>query len=509
MTIESSVCRIVEELLAGSNVALLGGPGVGKSAQLAAATNLLEEMHVEITRVDLQSCRSGANALAAAIGLPSCVPEEDVVALWARLLAGIDATRRHVFVFDEFDAVADFDDGTFFIRSLREHFQFGARTGISMAIASRRPLRLIEESVTGVSTLDSVFAPHHPGLLNECDVSFLWPAIESSSAQCQELLEWSGGVRTLAHRYYTSIIVGQSRIADIEYERVLWAQQMAKYCERIGLGDALYQYVLGPVTRERPLERARLLSMSIIGDPARTLVGTDRFLWSYPTFVAEVRSRSDELRPWGERGRLELEARRLVGEVLRSTGLEDWELRSLGGLNIGWATSIERGISTPSLRDMIDSLPEGGLWTVLDEVWECSRLRLEPDDRDYWRGQFCDLGGIGQMRSEKRAVDEAECAERASLLRTQRESKRGPRPRSRDLDSVPIASTTYNVSGNAIVSEARGHGRVSVDNSANSSSRREDEISSRRRKSWWLISISVGGSLATIAGLAWQIWWAR
>ena len=497
------VNRIIDELVSGSNVALLGGPGIGKSSLLREAEEVLEAQGIKVIRVDLQSCDNGVHALEDLSGIGRGTSNKNIVAMWTSLFASIDPSKHHVFVLDEFDAVTRFDDANLFIRSLREHFQFSKRT--SMAIASRRPLRVIEEHVTGISTLDSVFTSHHPSLLDELDLAVLWPNNELLAGESRALLEWSGGVRSLAYCYYNAIVRQGLSTADIEYERVAWASQMVDHCEKIELGTSLYQYVLGPIIIDRPLDKVRLSSMSLIGDLKTGPLPTDRSLWNYPTFVAVVRSRQVKLTAWGKRGQLELEARRLLYNLLSSTGLTDAKLLELPDLRSSWWTAISFGVESPSLRDSIDFLPENGLQAVLASIWKSKSMLLEPDDLSFWMSEFRGLGGIGQMRGQRRNVDEVECEARSTLFQAQRAPKPPHEAKKVSSDSVQPSLTTYNVGGNLLIAESSNGGQTSVTDSGNTAmSTRKSNTGRKRRKNWfnWIAAIA---SVATIAGFVTQL----
>lgn len=411
----------------GGNVALHGGPGAGKSYTASVLADTLWSQHgVRCVKFDLSTMTSGAqvfgslaNSLGADIGRSMNLHDA-----WVSLRAtGEEAAHNRVVVLDEFDSVVNFPDSDLFLRHLRELVDNPARSRICAIVASRRNIRVLEESVRGISTLEGVFTPYYMSTLSKEDIEEGWTLGTLPASAWTRLLDWSGGVPRLVELYLSLKIVGTTDFPDAELARHEWIERQLDYLDTVGLRDAAAQYVLGPVVKRDPAARARLLAMRVIGDEDD---GAGPLLATFQVFVSSLRARHEQsMDAWGPLGAAEAAARRLVRAVLDFAGADSIgddglkekcppEVRRV--LHSGRSSLGARGIVEPSLGSVVAAFGRGDHWRVVDALWGRVGSSMSPPDRDYWRLRLSGLGGVGWSPGQYWEVDAFELGQWAEEI---------------------------------------------------------------------------------------------
>lgn len=476
----------IDALSAGANVALLGGPSMGKTYQLNSISGGLVSAGFDVRQVDLESCSDGADAVAVAFGLPL---DRDCAEMWRRVRKMRRGAAPLVLVFDEFDQVRKFADAGAFILNLRDFAANSHTFNARVLIGSRRPLSTIEESIAGISTLEGVFDSRHLPLMSTADIEPQAANTESAS----ETMRWSGGVPGLASLHMRNRRTGVTGgLNDMEYAREAWAARTADYFETIGLLAAVQQFMLGPVVDVRRLDIARLNAMGVV----RTGVhSSNRSLNEFGPFVEEIQRRARSLEAWGSRGALEVEARRLAEICLKPFWSDPAERALLfeSVLSRAQADIAKAEGREATLREVVARLPVGGIWVAIDRVWERLRWRLTPDDRDYWQVRLGDTGGLGVSPGVRLEVDADQCAEFALEVARVRASLGSQRPVESAPDSPAVSEGINSLSGVAV-----GRDLVVQSGLISGGWHRGDGSASK----WWRI---LGGALALISAVA-AVW---
>ncbi|SIP94032.1 AAA domain-containing protein [Cellulosimicrobium aquatile] len=434
--IETFCDRVSDQLRSGGNCSVVGPPGSGKTWILERVRESISSGSMDAARVDLQSCRSGSDAIRALLGaIVGGTAEIPSLVGWRDLRTRLDLAPAPILIVDEFDAVERFPDGADFLRNLREQVQYGGARGLRLLVASRRPLRLLEERLRGISTLDSVFAPFHAPLLERSDIRLLWPTVATSGRRVSAVLDWSGGVAHLC-KLYCDAVAGGADPSSVDVARSSWASRMADYLEAIGLWETVSQYALGPVLKEAPLDRARLVAMHVIPSDWRD---GGRGLWDFEPLVDEIRHRNLFFESWGDVGRHEVAGRRLAVELLDQTSWRNGDHPAYAILAQSTARAREAGVDNPSLADAIGYLEEGQVWAVVSRSWGLPQRRLEPDDPKYWRSRFSHIGGVGSLRGVRRNFDASLCCSYAEEMIEQRRLLGAQAPSSGNLSGRRLA----------------------------------------------------------------------
>lgn len=496
---------MVQRVLAGGNVALHGGPGTGKSytANLLA-DELSVDSNVTCVKLDLSTMSTGAEVFASLVtGFGGSVQDSaGVHEAWTALQASCaNVSGRRPFVLDEFDAVLRFPDGDPFLRHLRELLHNTARSQLCAVIASRRNIRVLEESVRGISTLEGVFAPYYLSTLAKADVEQGWRHQEISSCEWADLRSWSGGVPRLVDLYLSANVRGASDARDAELGRHEWVERQLDYFDAVGLGEAVAQHVLGPIVKRDPVARARLLAMRVIGEAGDEEGPT---LETFEVFVTCLRARHEQtLGAWGSLGAAEAAARRLLRAVLESAGVGSVaDVEATEGcpeavrriLRDGEAASQTHGSTSKSLASIVGALKRGEYWKLVDSLWDRIGATMSPPDREYWRLRLSGLGGVGWSPGQQWEVDSQELDQWAQEITAghgliERRLERGSM--NQDLTRATI---------NVTASEGSV---VGIGQDVSASSRKERSVAKgEKRRVTWFQKVSAGvGFLAGLAGI--------
>lgn len=477
---------LFETLEDGGNIALVGVSLVGKSHMLDQIRARLERSGEHTLYADLDSFTSGHELLSA---LVRSNDKLSIRELWERLSpqsGGI--VQPLVLFFDEFDAVRRFPDADEFLRCMRASIHRGRNYGCGVALASRRPIRFIEEKVRGISTLDGVFLSAHVRPMSTDAIASEWGL---SLLEAERAFRATAGIPGL-------IVSGIGTAGDrwaggerFDHSVAIWARRVVGYFDELGLALALQQYALGPILRPRTLERIELEALGAI-----TASGSaNPSLSDFRPFYDEVRVRSLTLEAWGELGRYNLAARAFAFDLLSAVPA----FRS-GAISVDGAdrTSLPRalilalslatadGLSRPRLSDVIERLPEGGIWECVEHFWGTSEYSPVPNDRLYWRDLLIESGGIGRLPGAVRQPSEESFARKRSRLE------------SRSITAGPTASLPDLSWGTGIRIEATN---AVVGNQVHGSIAQSGSGSSSPAGPRWGVIIGIAASILTIAGV--------
>lgn len=404
--------RACELLRNHSNVAISAGPGLGK-------TYVSEKIREEFARpalddgraqpvfipLDLSTLVSGAEALGEATdavrsskGLRTVPQVLDMRSAVRRLEEELQ-DRSAVLGLDEFDAVRDYPDASEFLRNLRQMISQGGDSCLTALLLSRRPIRVIEEQIRGISTLSGVCFPLHVTALSEEEISKGW-IIDRQAAS--ENAVWSGGLPRLVDFHAKYVSAGaQEDAAALDHIRLEAFNAQIRYLDEAHLLDALTQHALGPVIDDLPRERAWLAALGLIPVDADS-VGSHSLCRS-DLFMEALEARSHEGDAWGRFGAAEKALRGFVDATLTDAVGVDWPEQLSGS-----SRAVARVHQAASATRERDRQRYGGqvswlsytypaeLWLIIADQWPRFQGAFAFGDKQYWKER---IEGLATLRA--------------------------------------------------------------------------------------------------------------
>ena len=413
----STIDDLSQRLLTGANVSIHGPGGIGKSE---LAKDVLAQLHVkplQIIRVSCAAHESGravfqqiyeASADAKLLG-----DKKSLYDLLASILDfGAASASSFVIFIENFDSVVGYKDRVDFVRLFRELLESPELVNFCCLLVSRMPLEILENEVRGNSTLDGVFYSVTCPRLTCWDVQRCFPEVDLTDLQLRDLVEESGGVRSLVG---SMVSPSGNELIGVEARRVLqdrWARSALNFLRKCELQDALAQYALGPMIDAPVQSRALLRSLGLLESESGVVgsVPECRALESHRWFVDVLAASNSGLGAWGQYGELEMAARHAVCSMLASVygGLAEiyTEESIVGHLCCkSRDTALIGGVSVQSFEDLVVFLDAGDYATIVDVLWVKLVELGEERSKQYWLVRLSPLGGFGRSQGRTLRLD--------------------------------------------------------------------------------------------------------
>jgi hypothetical protein len=387
----------------GSNVSLAGGPALGKSrfAQRVSATldkadepgPRLTKLSMDLTTVDcgleaMQDLHAQVRLRAGRLPLREVAP--DLRSCARGLADDLEALPYAYVVVDDLDACLRFRDGAEYLRHLRQLLSGDSAPKINGLVISRRPIRQIEESVRGVSTLAGVCYPHFLKPMTADEVALEWDLTAEVAGTVEA---WCGGLPALVD-YWTT-----SNIADVPQEESVREDAFAaqlRYLDDLKLVPAVAQHVLGPLVDDFARETGSPLGiLSATNSGLSPLSGNE-------LFQDLLRARTRDSEAWGRFGAAEVALRSMVDATLTDAFGLDWadvvSARSRSNKRLIDAARQNRDRDRQRYSSSVSWLSytyPAELWQLVQDNWEhfSTTLRF---DRSHWRVR---IEGLASLRA--------------------------------------------------------------------------------------------------------------
>jgi AAA domain len=313
--------RLLDRVVGGAgSTAIVGLARIGKSslaAELLRRITDAEHGSHQSLVLDLSTFESGAAALAdwyqrlgQSEGTLSASIHQNF-RLLRRYLETNVRTPGQIVVIDELDAVRQFQDGSDFLRLLRELLYDPSRTGIVAILCSRRPIAILEQQVRNISTLAGVVEHLRIGPFDEEEFGALCSRGPSQvGADWREAVwEVSGGHPFLAEMGLCASLrsAGSVELDEFHDQALRYFQQLECFLQDEGLLLELIQAVVGPRVSSNRAAFADLQRYGLTRYPRLALS------LAFTEFLELVALNLDL---WGLFGEVERDLRRIIDAVL-------------------------------------------------------------------------------------------------------------------------------------------------------------------------------------------------
>ncbi len=397
---DAEVAVLVDRLLVGrSSAALVGLPRIGKSS---IAKRVQEKTEAEAAEIGVHwvTASVAADGLSLIVELLHAIdPDahgyedpEDLSAAHRRvkrvLLRAGRSGQRFVVIFDEFDAVRHWTDGSRTMHLLRDLIYDPARLPLAGLFVCRRPIDRLEQELAGISTFAGVVQQVFVRQLGGPDLAAMSGRALRTAPSAGQVLSLTGGHPFLAERALHAVFTGT---AD---DFVDYYQSLDRFLSDEGLQARLVARVAGlkdPIDVESDF---LLNQYGLLADGAP-------FSEHFTEYLQHV---SLDLNLWGEFGVAERSVRELLDRCLTAKFGVSWLLTYKDRHSRSASPVVEGALDRRAQdarkwpraaeRSLIDYTYPRDLLTILEDEWEHVEMPKKYRNKGWWNERLHALSRV-------------------------------------------------------------------------------------------------------------------